>query len=177
MLLAISKDIRSVATVCVSRDLISLGVSSTRVGDHRGSARTVQFLIISLSSPHLRSARARAQGAEDLAKFRPVLPCYTRGVLWIWSSALGTWRGLSQISEYCGVVFCLVGTWRLEGEVGDPHTWTLWRTALRAGSGSALAAGSIPVRPFFLFLFSQYELADLAFCVYVAVLSLNMSSR
>ena len=52
-------------------------------------------------------------------------------VLWSWSSALGTWR--------------------LEGQVGDPHTWTLWRTALRAGSGSALAAGSIPVRPFFLF--------------------------
>ena len=40
------------------------GVSSTRVGDHRGSARTVQFLIISLSSPHLRSARARAGGGE-----------------------------------------------------------------------------------------------------------------
>ena len=39
-------------------------------------------------------------------------------VLWSWCSALGTRR--------------------LEGEVGDPHTWTWWRTALRAGSGSAL---------------------------------------
>ena len=29
----------------------SMGVSSTRVGDHRGSARTVQFLNISFTSP------------------------------------------------------------------------------------------------------------------------------
>ena len=132
-----------------------MGVSSTRVGDHRGSARTVQFLIISLSSPHLRSARARAGGGEGRGLGQiPASPSspHPRGVLWSWSCALGTWReDLAKFRSTVEFVFCLVGTWRLEGEVGDPHTWTLWRTALRAGSGSALAAGSIPVRPFFLF--------------------------
>ena len=92
---------------------------------------TVPHHISVLSTSEVRTSESPRGGAEDLAKFLQVLPCYTRGVLWSWSSAFGTWR--------------------FEGEVGDPHTWTLWRTALRAGSGSALAAGSIPVRPFFLF--------------------------
>ena len=84
-----------------------MGVSSTRVGDHRGSARTVQFPIISLSSPHLRSARARAR-AEGGQRTWP-----NSGQSFLSSSKGSTVelvlrlrnlaRGLSQSPEYCGV--------------------------------------------------------------------------
>ena len=87
-----------------------------------------------------------------MAKFRPVLPLPIQGEycgVGLLPSALS--EDLAKFRITVEFVFCLVGARRLEGEVGDPHTWTLWRTALRAGSGSALAAGSIPVRPFFLF--------------------------
>ena len=67
---------------------------------------TVPHHISVLPTSEVRTSESPG-GAEDLAKFRPVLPCYTRGVLWIWSSALGTWRGLSQIPESVELVFCL----------------------------------------------------------------------
>ena len=67
---------------------------------------TVSHHISVLPTSEVRTSESPG-GAEDLAKFRPVLPCYTRGVLWIWSSALGTWRGLSQIPESVELVFCL----------------------------------------------------------------------
>ena len=56
-----------------------------------------------LPTSEVRTSESPMGGAEDLAKFLQVLPCYTRGVLWSWCSAFGTWRGLSQIPEYCGV--------------------------------------------------------------------------
>ena len=63
---------------------------------------TVSHHISVLPTSEVRTSESPG-GAEDFAKFRPVLPSYARGVLWSWSSALGTWRGLGQIPEYCGV--------------------------------------------------------------------------
>ena len=114
---------------------------------------TVPHHISVLPTSEVRTSESPGGRAEDLAKFfRPVLPLliqgeYCGGGLLPWE--LG--EDLAKFRSTVELVFCLVGARRLEGEVGDPHTWTLWRTALRAGSGSALAAGSIPVRPFFLF--------------------------
>ena len=114
---------------------------------------TVPHYISVLPTSEVRTSEGPAGEGRGLGQI-PASPSspHPRGVLWSWSCALGTWReDLAKFRSTVEFVFCLVGTWRLEGEVGDPHTWTLWRTALRAGSGSALAAGSIPVRPFFLF--------------------------
>ena len=160
-----------------------MGVSSTRVGDHRGSARTVQFLIISLSSPHLRSARARARGgsAEDLAKFRQVSPSspHPRGVLWSWSCAcaLGPWReDLAKFRSTVELVFCLGDLAARRRSRRSPHLdlvedsnqgWQWFCLSSRFDSCAAFLS---------LFsLLSQHKLADSALCVYVAVLLITYS--
>jgi hypothetical protein len=116
---------------------------------------TVPHHISVLPTSEVRTSESPGGERRGLGQI-PASPSspHPRGVLWSWSCAcaLGPWReDLAKFRSTVELVFCLVGARRLEGEVGDPHTWTLWRTALRAGSGSALAAGSIPVRPFFLF--------------------------
>ena len=80
-----------------------MGVSSTRVGDHRGSARTVQFLInlfydiphsevrafrrIPYSCPHLTSTLAKSLTVAVFDPFRPLFSCPFRagsGLPFLW---------------------------------------------------------------------------------------------
>ena len=67
-------------TYCTVPHHISvLPTSEVRTSESPGGGRGLSQIPASPSSPH------------------------PRGVVWRWSSALGPWRGLSQIPEYCGV--------------------------------------------------------------------------
>ena len=64
---------------------------------------TVPHHISVLPTSEVRTSESPGKGQRTWPNSGQSFPAITRGVLWSWSSALGTWRGLSQIPEYCGV--------------------------------------------------------------------------
>ena len=63
---------------------------------------TVSHHISVLPTSEVRTSESPGGGQRTLPNSCKSFPA-TRGVLWSWSSAFGTWRGLGQIPEYCGV--------------------------------------------------------------------------
>ena len=113
-----------------------MGVSSTRVGDHRGSARTVQFLknVTERAEPEVRTSGRRARGTWR--KFGQVSPVRSTDVAQV---AL---RSLS--AGLC--VHLLSVSWKKRGR---PRPTCLRVSLSRCGLAVVCLSlvGSIPAQP------------------------------